>query len=104
MKAVPYTSNSGQPYICDVMHQIECLLCIRDRKYISVQLRHGALGDGQAYTQVSLENEDYMLVYHCDDLLPLGHMDSNFYLDRDFHKSTSGFVSLQVMELLVEEV
>ena len=35
---------------------------------------------------------DYMLVYHCDELLPLGYMNSNFWSNRDSRKSTFGFV------------
>ena len=33
-----------------------------------------------------------MLVYQCEDLIPLGYTDSNFQLDLDFRKSTSGYV------------
>ena len=35
---------------------------------------------------------DYMLVYHCDELLPLGYMALDFQFDRDYCKSTFGFV------------
>ena len=35
---------------------------------------------------------DYMLVYHCEDLIPIGHTDSDFQSDLDFRKSTSGCV------------
>ena len=35
---------------------------------------------------------DYMLVYHCDELLPLRYTDSDFQSDRDSHKSTSSFM------------
>ena len=35
---------------------------------------------------------DYMLVYWCEDLIPIGYTDSNFQLDLDFRKSTSGCV------------
>ena len=33
-----------------------------------------------------------MLVYQCEDLIPLGYTDSDFQLDLDFRKSTSGYV------------
>ena len=33
-----------------------------------------------------------MLVYRCDDLIPIGYIDSNFQLDLDFGKSTLGCV------------
>ena len=33
-----------------------------------------------------------MLMDHCDELLPLGYMDSEFQSDRDSQKSTSSFV------------
>ena len=35
---------------------------------------------------------DYMLVYNCNKLLPLGYMDLDFQFDRDSCKSTSIFV------------
>ena len=33
-----------------------------------------------------------MLVYWCEDLIPIGYTDSNFQSDLDFRKSTSGYV------------
>ena len=35
---------------------------------------------------------DYMLVYQCEDLIPIGYTDFDFQLDLDFRKSTSGCV------------
>ena len=35
---------------------------------------------------------DYMLVYWCEDLIPIGYTDSDFQSDLDFKKSTSGCV------------
>ena len=35
---------------------------------------------------------DYMLVYHGDELAPIGYTDSNFSSDADLRKSTSGYV------------
>ena len=35
---------------------------------------------------------DYMLVYRCEDLIPISYTDLNFQLDLDFRKSTSGCV------------
>ena len=35
---------------------------------------------------------DYMLVYWCEDLIPIGYTDSGFQSDLDFRKSTSGCV------------
>ena len=35
---------------------------------------------------------DYMLVYQADSLVPLGYTDSDFQSDKDFKKSTSGYV------------
>lgn len=32
---------------------------------------------------------DYMLVYRCEDLIPIGYTDSDFQSDLDFKKSTS---------------
>ena len=39
-----------------------------------------------------LRMRDYMLVYHCDELLPLGYIYSNFQSDKDSHKFSFGFV------------
>ena len=36
--------------------------------------------------------KDYMLVYHSEDLIPIGYTDSDFQSDLDFRKSTSGCV------------
>ena len=33
-----------------------------------------------------------MLVYRCEDLIPIGYTDSNFQLDLGFRKSTLGCV------------
>lgn len=33
----------------------------------------------------------YMLMYHCNELLPLGYMDSDFQYDRDSYKSIFEF-------------
>ena len=35
---------------------------------------------------------DYMLVYQCEDLIPIGYTYLDFQLDLDFRKSTSGCV------------
>ena len=36
---------------------------------------------------------DYMLVYHGDELTPIGYIDFDFQSDADLRKSTSGYVS-----------
>ena len=36
--------------------------------------------------------KDYMLVYWCEDLIPIGYTDSDFQSNLDFRKSTSGCV------------
>ena len=33
-----------------------------------------------------------MLVYRCEDLIPIGYTNSDFQLDLDFKKCTSGYV------------
>ena len=33
-----------------------------------------------------------MLVYRCEDLIPIGYTNSNFQSDLDFRKSTSGYM------------
>ena len=35
---------------------------------------------------------DYMIVYRCEDLIPIGYTDSNFQSNLDFRKSTSSCV------------
>ena len=35
---------------------------------------------------------DYMLVYHSEDLIPIGYTDLDFQSNLDFRKSTSGYV------------
>ncbi|XP_030923158.1 secreted RxLR effector protein 161-like [Quercus lobata] len=35
---------------------------------------------------------EYMLVYRCEDLIPIGYIDSDFQLNLDFRKSTLGCV------------
>ena len=35
---------------------------------------------------------DYMLVYRCEDLIPIGYIDFDFHSDLDFRKSISGYV------------
>ena len=35
---------------------------------------------------------DYMLVYHGNELAPIGYADYDFYSDVDLRKSTSGYV------------
>ena len=47
---------------------------------------------------------DYMLVYHCDELLLFGYTNLGFQSDRDSHKFTSGFVFTLGGGLLVREV
>ena len=39
-----------------------------------------------------LRTRDCMLVYWCEDLIPIGYTDSGFQSDLDFRKSTSGCV------------
>ena len=36
--------------------------------------------------------KDYMLVYHGDELVPIGYTDSDFQSDADVRKSSSGYV------------
>lgn len=47
---------------------------------------------------------DYMLVYHCKELLLFGYTNFDFQSNRDSHKSTSGFVFTLGGGLLVREV
>ena len=38
------------------------------------------------------KTKDYMLVYRCEDLIPIGYMDLDFQSDLDFRKSISSYV------------
>ena len=59
-----YQSNRGREYLTAVKHII---------KYLK-------------------RTRDYMLVYHSDELVPIGYTDSDFQSDMDSRKSTSGNV------------
>ena len=41
---------------------------------------------------------NHMLVYYGRDLIPIGYTNFDFQLDKDSHKSTSGFVFTLVVE------
>ena len=84
MKAVPYASMvSGlmyamlctRPYICFVvamMSRYQSNLGMKHWMAIKHILKHFQ------------RTRDYMLVYHCDDLLPLGYTNSDFQRTRDY--------------------
>ena len=57
---------------------------------ISIKSKTKTLGGCKAYSQVSKENKG--LYACCEDLIPIGYIDSNFQSDLDFRKSTSGYV------------
>ena len=46
----------------------------------------------EAYSQISKEPRDYMLVYSSGSLETIGYTDSDFQGDIDSRKSTSGYV------------
>ena len=89
MKQVPYASTVGslmyamlctRPDICysvGMVSRYQSNLGPKAIKYILKYLRR---------------MRDYMLVYRCEDLIPIGYTNSDFQLDLDFRKSTLGCV------------
>ena len=46
----------------------------------------------EAYTQVPRRTRDYMLVYHGDELAPIGYTNSDFQSYANLRKSTSEYI------------
>ena len=92
MRQIPYASTVGslmyamlytRPYFCYSVG-------IVSRYQSNPGLKHW-----QAVKHIlkNLRRErDYILVYQCEDLIPVGYTDSDFQLDLDFRKSTVGCV------------
>ena len=88
------------PYDFAVGSLIYVMLCTRPDIYYSI----GMVSRYQSYLGLKhwqvvkhilkylRRTRDYMLVYHSKDLIPIGYTDSDFQLDLDFRKSTSGYV------------
>ncbi|XP_070040712.1 secreted RxLR effector protein 161-like [Nicotiana tomentosiformis] len=92
MKAVPYASVEGS-----LMYAILCT--IPDIYFVTGMVSRFQSNPGREHWTVVKHiikylkrTRDYMLVYHSDDLAPIGYTDSNFQSDRDSRKSTPGYV------------
>ena len=92
MKTIPYASAIDR-----LMYVI---LCIRPDICYSVGIvnRYQYNPGREHWTVVKhilkylRRTRNYMLVYHGDELTPIGYIDSNFQSDADLRKSTSGYV------------
>ena len=89
MRQVPYASVVGS-----LMY---AMLCIRPNICYSVGMvsRYQSNPGPKHWQTVKhilkylWRTSDYMLVYRCEDFIPIGHTDSDFQLDLDFRKYTS---------------
>ena len=92
MKAVPYPSAVGS-----LMY---AMLCTRPDICFVVGMvnRYQSNPGKEHWTAIKhiikylKRTRDYMLVYQADSLVPLGYIDSDFQLDKDSRKSSSGYV------------
>ncbi|KAF3662318.1 putative lysosomal alpha-glucosidase-like [Capsicum annuum] len=92
MKVVPYASAVGS-----LMY---AMLCTRPDIYFAVgMVSRFQSNPGQKHwiavkhiIKYLKRTRDYMLVFHSRDLIPIGHTDSDFQLDKDSRKSTSEYV------------
>ena len=92
MRQIPYTSAVGS-----LMY---VMLCTRPNICYSVGMvsRYQSNAGPKHWQAVKhilkylRRTRNYMLVYQCEDLIPIGYTDSDFQLDLDFRKSTSGCV------------
>ena len=92
MRQIPYASAMGslmyvmlctRPDICYSVGMVS-------RYQLNLGLKHWeAVKHILKYLR---QTKDYMLVYHCEDLIPIGYTDSDFQSNIDFKKSTSGYV------------
>ncbi|CAN4105338.1 unnamed protein product [Withania somnifera] len=89
MRAVPYASAMGS-----LMY---VMLCTRpDIRYTVGMVSDYRSNPGREHwTTVKhiikylKRTRDYMLVYHSNELIPIGYTDSHFHSDKDSRKSTS---------------
>ena len=89
MRQVPYASAVGS-----LMY---AMLCTRPDIYYSIgivsryqsNLRPKHWQAVKHILKYLRRMRDYMLVYRCEDLIPIGYTDSDFQSDLDFRKSTS---------------
>ena len=92
MRQVPYASTVGS-----LMY---AMLCTRPNICYSVGMvsRYQSNPGPKHWQAVKhilkylRRTRDYMLIYRCEDLIPIGHTDLDFQLNLDFRKSTLGCV------------
>ena len=92
MRQVPYASTVGS-----LMY---AMLCTRPDICYSVGMdnRYQSNLEPKIWQAVKhilkylRRTRDYMLIYRCEDLIPIGHTDLDFQLNLDFRKSTLGCV------------
>ena len=88
------------PYVSAVGSLMYTMLCTRPDIYYSVGIvSRYQPNPGPKYWEVVKHilkylrrMRDYMLVYRCEDLIPIGYIDFDFHSDLDFRKSISGYV------------
>ena len=89
MTTVPYASIAGS-----LMY---VMLCTRSNICYSIGIlsRYQSNIGTEHWTVLKYlrRTRDYMLVYHGDELTPIGYIDFDFQSDADLRKSTSGYVS-----------
>ena len=92
MKTIPYASSIGS-----LMYVMLCT--IPDICYsVEIVSRYQSNPGREHWTAVKhilkylRRTRDYMLVYHGDELAPIGYIDSDFQSDADLRKSTSEYI------------
>ena len=92
MKTIPYASAIGS-----LMYVMLCT--IPDICYsVEIVSRYQSNPSREHWTAMKhilkylRRTRDYMLVYHGDELAPIGYTDSDFQSDADLRKSTSGYI------------
>ena len=92
MRQIPYASAMGS-----LMY---AMLCTRPNIcYLVGMVSRYQSNPGPKHWQVVKRilkylwrTRNYVLVYRCEDLIPIGYIDSDFQSDLDFRKSTSSYV------------
>ena len=93
MKMVPHASVVGS-LMYAMLYNISYIICF----VIGMVCRYQSNPSMEHWMVVKhrlkylQRTRDYLMVYHCNDLLPLGYIDSDFQSNRDSCKSTSTFV------------
>ena len=92
MRQVPYASAMGSLMYAMLCTRLDiCYSAVMVSRYQSnPRLKHWqAVKHILKYIR---RTKDYMLIYHCEDLIPIGYTNSDFQSDLDLRKSTSGCV------------